>query len=699
MWRLSKRKKEKGIKSIKTKISLSIELPVLFVALIISVAVTITISNNITKNNEANLVEYTEVAGQRISSVLSNFKTAALIVASNPIVSDTSAEFDSRFAQLAAAGEMLEAANYGITNADGINMQTKKDISNMDYFQYAKQNNTSYVSSPIVYETNNGMTSVIMISAPIIENGTFAGVVFFGIDGEVLHSYVNDTVYGKTGVCSIIDSKGMTIASPNYDLVLEKYSSIETAKNNPEIQPLADLHTKQMNGEKGLEYFSYSGVKYLATYQPIEISNGWNINVIYEYSEMMEPVRISLISIFVVVIAALLVCIIFSIKMTKSISVPINQCVTRLGKVVSGDLNSPVPVVNSNDEIGVLSLSTKELVEGLSNVVKDITNVLNELSAGNLNVTFDKKYDGDFVPMQNATNKIIASLNYAMNQIGKTSDKVAVSSSQVSNGAQALSQGTTEQASSVEELGATINEISQQVKMNAQNAQQASSKANTVGAEAKDSNDRMQHMLEAMSDISNSSNEIGKIIKTIEDISFQTNILALNAAVEAARAGAAGKGFAVVADEVRNLANKSSEASKSTSVLIENSLRAVENGSKIADETATSLVSVVRGITEVTTIIEKISNASSEQSQSIIQVSQGVEQISNVVQTNSATAEESAAASEELSNLAQNLKKLVSNFSLKENQDSMDFQKESHINHSTIPVSSDSVNTSLEDKY
>ena len=225
-------------------------------------------------------------------------------------------------------------------------------------------------------------------------------------------------------------------------------------------------------------------------------------------------------------------------------------------------------------------------------------------------------------------------------------DQVSAGSDEVSNGAQVLAQGSTEQASAIEELSASIDTVAGQVKQNADHAVDANSQMAVVGDEMEKSNSEMKKMLDAMSDINESSTKIAKIIKAIEDIAFQTNILALNAAVEAARAGAAGKGFAVVADEVRNLAGKSAEAATNTNVLITSSVEAVQNGMKIADATAQTLVEAVNGSKEVMGLIEQISAASKEQALSIEQITQGVEQISGVVQTNSATAEESAAASE-----------------------------------------------------
>ena len=346
-----------------------------------------------------------------------------------------------------------------------------------------------------------------------------------------------------------------------------------------------------------------------------------------------------------------------SVVMTRTIRKSLRQIMEATQEIATGKVDVKLEKHN-NDEFGELIDEYQKMIDN----VRYHANMAEEVASGNLTVDVIPKSDKDVVGM--SLKKLVSSNYQSVSHVNDAAYQVMTSSSQVASASEALAQGSTEQASAIEQITASIADIADKTKKNATDADQASELVAHAIGEVKRGNEDMQEMVVAMQDINQSSESISRIIKVIDDIAFQTNILALNAAVEAARAGAAGKGFAVVAEEVRSLAAKSAAAASETAELIEDSIVKVGAGSKIADETASALSAITEVVQECAAIIEDIAGASNYQATAIEQINQAIEQVSQVVQNNSATSEECAAASVELSNQANRMLEMLSVYNL-----------------------------------
>jgi methyl-accepting chemotaxis protein len=289
---------------------------------------------------------------------------------------------------------------------------------------------------------------------------------------------------------------------------------------------------------------------------------------------------------------------------------------------------------------------------------------LGTVARGDLTVAVNSVRKDEFGVMARSLDQAVASVRRALEEVREVASEVASASAQLSASSQDISSGAQEQASSLEETAASLEQITGTIKQNSENAQQAAQLAASARNVADKGRQVVSSAVTAMGEISQSSGRIVEIITTIDDIAFQTNLLALNAAVEAARAGQQGRGFAVVATEVRNLAQRSATSAKEIKSLIQESVKRIESGTELVNQSGTSLEEIVGGVKRVTDIVGEIAAASKEQSTGVEQVNKAVTQMDGVTQSNASQTEELSATASNLSSRATQLQELVGRFTL-----------------------------------
>jgi len=269
---------------------------------------------------------------------------------------------------------------------------------------------------------------------------------------------------------------------------------------------------------------------------------------------------------------------------------------------------------------------------------------------------------GELLALTQGVNTLIEVMMSLVRRIKESSDEVLIRAEEISSGNANLSQRTDEQASSLEETAASMEQMSTAVHLTADHASEANTLAIAACAQAEKGGAVVGSAITAMRGINHSSRKIADIIGVIDEIAFQTNLLALNAAVEAARASEMGRGFAVVASEVRNLAGRSAAAAKEIKALIQDSVVRVGEGSRLVDESGGTLTEIVAAVKQATAIVARIADSSREQSQGIEQVNRAVTQMDEMTQQNAALVEQAAASSQSIVEQVQALNAMVARY-------------------------------------
>ena len=308
-------------------------------------------------------------------------------------------------------------------------------------------------------------------------------------------------------------------------------------------------------------------------------------------------------------------------SLTNSITAPLKTALEATGRVAQGDLVSDIPQgrADSREE-------TQQLLAGLLEMRNGLARMVSEVRSG--------------------------------------AENISTGANEIATGNTDLSQRTETQASNLEETAASMQDLSNNVKNNAETARQANQMASSASSAATKGGEVVGQVVTTMDEITAASRKIADIIGVIDGIAFQTNILALNAAVEAARAGEQGRGFAVVASEVRSLAGRSAEAAKEIKNLIGASVEKIETGTRLVGAAGNSMNDIVAQVKRVADLIGEISASAHEQTSGIEQVNQAIVQLDNVTQQNAALVEEAAAAADSLNQQAGRMVEVVSIFKL-----------------------------------
>lgn len=640
-------------------------------------------ANEIAANNVINLMKLKD-ANKNISMNLSNVYNASITLASleaeNYYIDffwstvENSSAIDGMSVMFAPYAFSENIEQYGIHVNKSmcdlyVDFLTTTERARFVYYDedfYELENYVQPVTTKKTFISDphaDGEYYVVSVSKPVIYNGEVVAVVVTDVDLTAFNDIDATNSEYSTMFVSVFNERMKYVMNASE----QNAANFENRDYYENFSTEKELNEFNSNIQQG-ETFDMLIYGFKIFYTPIRIGDvtWWIQNGVLE-SDLYSNVTFLTTVMVVMSILALTLILAITTKQVLRALLPLKNMVEAADLIAMGVFDHTLEK-HSEDEIGILSEKFNVMSDILGKLVGEIQSLLSEMENGKFDipVSGEELYVGDLITIRDSFMNIESHISRTMYEIQDTAKQVADYSEQMSNDSREVAAGAEEQHETINELLEAIRGITSKIADTEQNTAEASQAGETTGGIVKESAEKMANLMESIEYIKEASTNISMIIQTVDEIASQTNILALNASVEAARAGASGRGFNVVASEISKLSQEVGSAAESTQKLINTSLKAVDQGMELANQTNVIFNKVEDSTGEVLKLIERIEEATRVQLEEVGHVEGSVSHISTVVQKNATASNETAEISDQLLGQARILNELVDRFELRE---------------------------------
>ena len=523
-----------------------------------------------------------------------------------------------------------------------------------NFFALLKETDNLTTSSSTIFDGKLGIT----MGMPVKENQETVFYVVGVYKYDTLNDVISSINLGKHGTAYMVNRDGLVTGHPDQSLVLTESTLAQLNDGNDESL------SHVMSGETGSEEYSIGNENMLMAFSPIR-GTQWFLVIQIPKSDYDHLINAAMMVAILSTLAVLIISILVVLRLSRSISRPVKSVTNRMVALSDGDLHTAVTHVNSRDELELMTQTLDATVESVNRYISDIQQVLTQIADGNLKVSAQVDYKGDFALIRTSLHTIIQSMNETIKGFRAAATRLAAMSEELNGQSGQLHQASLEQNQSTEALIHEVSHVKERLSGVTESSSQTRAKTEEIAQCIQEANSRMSSLTNAMDDISSNAQEITKIAKAIEDIAFQTNILAINASVEAARAGEAGKGFAVVANEVKQLAAKSAEAAQNATEMVTSTKDIIQTGVELTADTAGSFSAISSVSDQISAISDTLVAAVNSQQNALSLMDERIEAISEIADRNLQNAGGMEQASGSLAKEAENLQVQVDKFILK----------------------------------